>query len=36
MKRIVLFALLITSLMTFAQPKYEVRAVWLTTIGGID
>lgn len=19
-----------------AQPKYEVRAVWLTTIGGID
>ena len=24
------------SLMTFAQPKYEVRAVWLTTIGGID
>ena len=20
----------------YGQPKYEVRAVWLTTIGGID
>jgi uncharacterized lipoprotein YddW (UPF0748 family) len=36
MKQIVLFALLIISLMTFAQPKHEVRAAWLTTIGGID
>ena len=44
MKRIILFFLLIVPLLassqpldaTFAQPKYEVRAVWLTTIGGID
>ncbi len=24
------------SLLTFAAPKYEVRAVWLTTFGGLD
>ena len=38
MKRITLIHLLLTvmvCLMT-AQPKHEVRAVWLTTIGGID
>ncbi len=27
---------LATTLATLAQPKHEVRAVWLTTIGGID
>lgn len=28
--------LVLFSLASFSQPKHEVRAVWLTTIGGID
>ena len=38
MKRLTLFYLFIVGFTTalLAQPKYEVRAVWLTTIGGID
>ena len=36
MKRIAIFSLLLLTLWARAQPKYEVRAVWLTTIGGID
>ena len=35
-KRHILSLLILCSLTTLAQPKYEVRAVWLTTIGGID
>lgn len=31
-----LLALLLLATMAVAQPKYEIRAVWLTTIGGID
>ena len=33
--RCILFLLLVSAMLS-AQPKYEVRAVWLTTIGGID
>lgn len=36
MKRIILFYILIVPILACAQPKCEVRAVWLTTIGGID
>ena len=36
MKRIILFFLLLTAVLGHAQPKHEIRAVWLTTIGGID
>jgi len=36
MKRFILITLLCATICGFAQPKYEVRAVWLTTIGGID
>ena len=36
MKKIMVFLLLLGALGCFAQPKYEIRAVWLTTIGGID
>ncbi len=38
MKRLTLFYIFLTCLANtlLAQPKYEVRAVWLTTIGGID
>ena len=38
MKRLTLFYifLLLGITLLHAQPKYEVRAVWLTTIGGID
>jgi uncharacterized lipoprotein YddW (UPF0748 family) len=38
MKRITLLYIvfLLAGLFLKAQPKYEVRAVWLTTIGGID
>lgn len=36
MKRFLYIFLLLGALTSFAQPKYEVRAVWLTTIGGID
>lgn len=37
MRRIILcYTLFIYILTAAAQPKYEVRAVWLTTIGGID
>ena len=36
MKRFLYIFLLFGALTCFAQPKYEVRAVWLTTIGGID
>lgn len=32
----ILLFLLVASLTSAAQPKHEVRAVWLTTIGGID
>ncbi len=32
----ILFLLLFAPVQTQAQPKHEVRAVWLTTIGGID
>lgn len=31
-----LFIMLLISLSAVSQPKHEVRAVWLTTIGGID
>ncbi len=33
---IILLTFLSTTLLSFAQPKREVRAVWLTTIGGLD
>ncbi|MBP6526976.1 MAG: family 10 glycosylhydrolase [Prevotella sp.] len=33
---IILLTFLLTTLLSFAQPKREVRAVWLTTIGGLD
>jgi len=36
MKRIILFYIFIVPILACAQPKCEVRAVWLTTIGGID
>lgn len=36
MKRFILFSFLFAALLASAQPKHEVRAVWLTTIGGID
>ncbi len=38
MQRLTLFYIFLICLATtlFAYPKYEVRAVWLTTIGGID
>ena len=38
MKRLTLFYIFLCSFLAVlqAQPKYEVRAVWLTTIGGID
>ena len=36
MKQFLYIILLLVSLTSLAQPKYEVRAVWLTTIGGID
>lgn len=36
MKRFLYIFLLFVSLTSLAQPKFEVRAVWLTTIGGID
>jgi uncharacterized lipoprotein YddW (UPF0748 family) len=32
---IILLTFLSTTLLSFAQPKREVRAVWLTTIGGL-
>lgn len=36
-KRITFLLTILTAALTLAaQPKYEVRAVWLTTIGGID
>ena len=36
MKRTVLFLLLLAYLTAFAQPKYEVRASWLTVLGNLD
>ena len=37
MKKIFVFALVFASvLISIAQPKYEVRAVWLTTNNGLD
>ena len=33
---IILLTFLSITLLSFAQPKREVRAVWLTTIGGLD
>ena len=38
MKRLTLFYIFLCCFLLSAssQPKYEVRAVWLTTIGGID
>ena len=36
MKRFLYIFLLFISLTSLAQPKYEVRAVWLTTLGGLD
>jgi len=37
MRRLVIFFLLFfTSIVISAQPKHEVRAVWIATIGGID
>ena len=37
MKRLIIFIIIICSVIgAKAEPKYEVRAVWLTTIGGID
>lgn len=36
-RRITFLLTILTAVLTLAaQPKYEVRAVWLTTIGGID
>ena len=36
-RRITFLLTILTAALTLAaQPKYEVRAVWLTTIGGID
>ena len=36
LKRILSIILLFCPLSIAAQPKYEVRAVWLTTLGGLD
>ena len=36
LKRILFIILLFCTLFVTAQPKYEVRAVWLTTLGGLD
>ena len=37
MKRLILYIIIIYGVIgAKAEPKYEVRAVWLTTIGGID
>ena len=36
MKRTVVFLLLLATLSAFSQPKYEVRAVWLTVLGNLD
>ena len=36
MKHLLVLLSLIAAISVSAQPKYEVRAVWLTTIGGID
>lgn len=37
MKRLILCVSILTSILVmYAQPKYEVRAVWLTTNGGLD
>ena len=36
LKRILSIILLFCALSIAAQPKYEVRAVWLTTLGGLD
>ena len=36
MKHLLVLLSLIAAISASAQPKYEVRAVWLTTIGGID
>ena len=36
MKQFLYIILLFASLTSLAAPKHEVRAVWLTTIGGID
>ncbi|MGL5272645.1 MAG: glycoside hydrolase family 10 protein [Phocaeicola sp.] len=35
-KYIVLIAFLFSALITWSQPKQEVRAVWITTLGGMD
>ena len=36
MKQFLYICLLFCALSVTAQPKYEVRAVWLTTLGGLD
>lgn len=36
MKRFLYIFILFYALTALAQPKFEVRAVWLATIGGID
>ena len=37
MKRLIIYIIIICGVIgAKAEPKYEVRAVWLTTIGGID
>jgi uncharacterized lipoprotein YddW (UPF0748 family) len=36
LKHLLVLLSLIAAISASAQPKYEVRAVWLTTIGGID
>ena len=37
MKKVFLFALVLASAISiYAQPKHEIRAVWLTTNGGLD
>ena len=36
LKRLLYIFLLFGVLDSLAQPKYEVRAVWLTTLGGLD
>ena len=37
MKRLIILIIIICGVIgAKAEPKYEVRAVWLTTIGGID
>ena len=33
---ITLLLVIVSFLSVFSQPKYEIRATWLTTLGGMD